>query len=775
VPSLSDVRCAASTYGTSVVEGTRGCTVSVCVLLPGSSVQQPNNLLTPNTLSTSFNRPLRTSPPGHPIIMAAPAEALLIMAPHPTITTIAGSGAGFQDGPAATALFRNPSAVVALPDGTLIVADSGNHRIRRFNVETGEYTTLAGTGTAGFTDGPAGNAMFNTPTSVTLDADGNVIVADSGNHRIRCFNVETNDVTTLAGTGGAGATDGPADRATFNLPTSVTVDTDGHVVIADKNNHRIRRLDIAKNAVSTMAGASGAGYQDGPAETAKFNNPTDVVVGIDGNVVIADQSNHRVRIFDTSTNEVTTLVGTGAAGFQNGPRGTATLYNPVGVAVDVDGNVFIVDLGSPRIRRFDSASEEVATVAGTGSPSFKDGPCNEAAFTFGDMSRAVVDSDGNLIISDSGNHRIRRISGNGPAASPGVGLGAPRGTFDRRLAERRKRLDIAESERAQREARRDEIAAMLAAAEIALAESVTARDDEVTALSELEVEVEGFRSRVATEGIEELDEMQVYELLRLLDVTVTPTVLARQEITGVSLSYVTEDQMQEVFKMRRLGDRRRLSAAFKRLANRQGFPPQTSRQPGALSWSVAEVGEWLRHEGFDGLVAQFAAEGIDGACLLGLQAGDFGTLARMTIGQSSRLRQRHEALKKVTYAGQIVSGDPEADGGAAAKDRPAIAAVLASVLEENTALQRRMKKREKQKKQKKGKPEHEPVPALFLCPILQDVMEDPVIAMDSFTYERAAIEAWFQRSDRSPMTNLPISPVLIPNTSVKQLIAGENQ
>jgi hypothetical protein len=407
----------------------------------------------------------------------------------------------------------------------------------------------------------------------------------------------------------------------------------------------------------------------------------------------------------------------------------------------------------------------MVSTSGSGSSGFKDGPSDTASFS--GPSSAAVDVDGNVIVSDTGNNRIRKISADGADAAAGVGLGAPRGTFDRKLAEHRKRLNAAESERAQRQARRNELEAELAAAETALAESVTVRDKEAASLRELEVEVEGFRNRVATKGVEDLDGTQVYELLRLLDVVVTPTVLVRQEITGGTLKHVTEDQMREVFKMRRLGDRRRLSAAFKRLVDGGGFPPPASRQPGALGWSVGEVGEWLVKEGFPGLVAQFAEEGIDGACLLGLKPDDFDTLCKeITIGKTSRLRELHTKLKKVTYAGQIVSGDFAASGaGATAADRPAIDAVLAAVLEENAELQRRMKER-------KRETTDEPVPALFLCPILQDVMEDPVLAMDSFTYERAAIEAWFQRSDRSPMTNLPISRVLIPNTSVKQLIAG---
>jgi serine/threonine-protein kinase len=170
-------------------------------------------------------------------------------APHRAVTTISGTGnALFQDGPAATATFKNPRGIVVLADGTHIVADTNNHRIRRFNGNTGEYTTIAGTGVAGSADGPADRATFNSPMGVTLDTDGNVIIADSGNRRIRCFHVATSNVTTLAGTGSAGFSDGPADRAVFSVPTSVAM-YNGNVVIADRDNHRIRLLDLVKKAV----------------------------------------------------------------------------------------------------------------------------------------------------------------------------------------------------------------------------------------------------------------------------------------------------------------------------------------------------------------------------------------------------------------------------------------------------------------------------------------------------------------------------------------------
>jgi outer membrane protein assembly factor BamB len=740
----------------------------------------------------------------------------------PTVTTIVGSGDKrrptvlLRNGPAATAALWSPYGIAVLPDDSVVFTEVNNHCIRRFDPVTGDVTVLAGTGGAGFQDGPADRAQFSNPRGLTVDGDGNVLVADTNNHRIRCLDMTTNNVTTLAGTGEQGFQDGPADRARFNTPRGISIDRDGNVLVADTFNHRIRCIHMATRHVTTLAGTGGTGFLDGPAARSQFNCPSGIVVTTDGNVLVSDSSNHRIRCFNMAANDVTTLAGTGEGGFQDGPADRAQFNYPIGLAVDGNGNVIVADTFNNRIRFLDMTIRHVTTLAGTGEEGFQDAPADRAQFK--NPTGVAVDGNGNVLVTDIYNDRIRLIS-NAPNVAP-LPLGGsiafarapPRGTFNDRLAAHRTRLARAEAERTRLQAHREaeaeradaerarlraqldverarllaelqarfeddmaRVQAGLDGIDTALAAAVAVFEDEAAAVRELEVEAEGFCDRVATEGIDQLDTAQVYEFLRLLDVTtVTQAMLEREEINGAMLQYVTEDQMQDVFKMQRFGDRRRLRTAIKRLLNRQGFPlPAAVGQPGALGWGAADVGNWLRSEEFPALVARFETEGIDGPCLLGLQAGDLRLLGigEMTVAQSSRLQLRLEALKKITYAGQVVRSDGGAAAAAAAAGAgeadpaaPAIQAVLQAVLDQNEELQKRVAERARE-------PARAEVPNQFLCPILQDVMEDPVVAMDGFTYERAAIEAWFRQSDRSPMTNLPIPPVVVPNIAIRQQIA----
>jgi DNA-binding beta-propeller fold protein YncE len=737
---------------------------------------------------------------------------------EPTVTTVVGGGAQQQsrNRPTAATPLKDPWGVAVLPDGSWVFAERGKHILCRYDPATGDFTTLAGTvGAQGFKDGPADDAQFDSPAGLVVDGNGNVLVADSNNNRIRCLDMTTKHVTTVAGTGEKGFRDGPAHVALFNWPMGVAVDADGNVLVADSFNHRIRCIDMTTKHVTTLTGTGESGFRDGPVARAQFNDPWHIAVDGNGNVLVVDRCNHRIRCLNRVTDQVTTVAGTGERGLRDGPADRAQFYFPHSLVVDGNGNVIVADTCNHTIRCIDMTTNHVSTLAGTGESGFQDGPAGRARFDY--PTGVAVIADGSVLVVDRDNHRIRTISGVANIAPP-LGRAAtafarapPRGTFTERLTAHRARLGRAEVERARQQAlleaedaraeaeraqlraqfkverarlqakleaditrvqkRCDRVAATFAAA-------VTACDDEATAVRELEVEAEGFRDLVATEGIDGLNAEGVHELLRLLEVTsVALQTLERQEITGAVLPHVSEGQMRDVFKMQRLGDRRRLSAALKRLANRQGFPPPLTAQPGALGWSAAEVGDWLRREEFPALVERFAGEGIDGPCLLGLRSDDLDALGEsLTVGQSTRLRLRLEALKKITYAGQVVRGDGGGDAATAAgasDDAQAdgahggIKAVLETVLQENEALQRRVAERARE-------PARAAAPPQFLCPILQDVMEDPVMAMDGHTYEREAIEAWFLQSDRSPMTNLPIPPVLVPNIVVRQLIAEHN-
>jgi prepilin-type N-terminal cleavage/methylation domain-containing protein len=263
-------------------------------------------------------------------------------------TTLAGSGtAGFVDGTGTSAQFNNPNGITVDSSGIIYIADFSNHRIRKITAG-GTVSTLAGSGGTGFADGTGTSAVFNYPHGVAVDTSGNVYVADQSNQRIRKITAG-GVVTTLAGSGGQGFADGTGTSAAFNYPAGITVDASGNVYVADTNNYRIRKI-TSSGVVTTLAGSGVSGFADGTGIAAQFFNPTGVAVDSSGNVYVADAQNNRIRKI-TSSGVVTTLAGSGAAGFADG-TGTAAQFNsPGGVAVDALGTVYVADLSNQRIRK----------------------------------------------------------------------------------------------------------------------------------------------------------------------------------------------------------------------------------------------------------------------------------------------------------------------------------------------------------------------------------------------------------------------------------------
>ncbi len=202
-----------------------------------------------------------------------------------------------------SAQFKQPSGVAVDSSGNVYVADSFNHCIRRVT-PTGEVDTLAGTGTSGFVDSASGVAQFNTPFGVAVDSDGNVYVADTNNNRIRKIKIsmdgvsnEVITVSTLAGTGIFGFSDGAGNVAQFSNPNGVAVDGSGNVYVVDTSSHSIRKVTPA-GEVSTLAGKSGGGgsFKNGAGNVARFNEPRGLAVNVAGDVVyVADRYNHRIR------------------------------------------------------------------------------------------------------------------------------------------------------------------------------------------------------------------------------------------------------------------------------------------------------------------------------------------------------------------------------------------------------------------------------------------------------------------------------------------------
>ena len=266
----------------------------------------------------------------------------------------------------------------------------------------------------GCRDGPLTQALFSTPSHCACDAGGIVYVADQENHRIRKIAPDS-DVSTIAGDGVAGYQDGPGAVARFLHPTGVAVDASGYVFVCDAN-HCVR-LITPEGDVSTLAGSGRPGVGDGQGADARFCHPVGIAVDIWGDVFVADTGNHRIRKI-TPLGVVTTIAGTGAASSADAPGapGTSSGFNqPTGIAVDREGNIFVSELEARRIRQI-SREAGVSTLAGgggagAGAGGFRDGVAADVRFD--SPCGIAVDGDGNVFVADFGNHRIRRITPDG--------------------------------------------------------------------------------------------------------------------------------------------------------------------------------------------------------------------------------------------------------------------------------------------------------------------------------------------------------------------------
>jgi DNA-binding beta-propeller fold protein YncE len=245
------------------------------------------------------------------------------------------------------AQFNQPIAVVVSKSGIVYIADRENHRIRKIALD-GTVTTLAGTGVGGYKDGLAKEAEFKQPYGVCLDKNETaVFVADYLNHAIRKIDLKSLEVTTLAGNGTAGFVNGEGAVARFNQPYSIKFDGFDSFYVPDQLNHTIRKVTLS-GKVTTIAGSGNPGYSEGIGAAAQFNNPTGVAVGPDGTLYVADRNNNRIRKIETDTS-VTTLAGTGVEGDKNGSLSEAEFRHPLDLVVDKD-RLFVSEDKGHRIR-----------------------------------------------------------------------------------------------------------------------------------------------------------------------------------------------------------------------------------------------------------------------------------------------------------------------------------------------------------------------------------------------------------------------------------------
>ena len=351
------------------------------------------------------------------------------------ITTVAGSGleAFSGDGGAASAAsLAGPIGLSFDHDGDLFIVDSYNGRVRRVEADTQLISTVAGNGGFDFSGdgGPATEAELSSPESIAVDAAGNLFIADTENSRVRRVDNKTNFMITLAGSGQTSALndDGPATVANLSSPEDIAVDSAGNLYITDSGHIRVRKVDV-NQTISTVAGGGDPDDElgdGGPATNAEFCSIVGIAVDHDGNVFVADFCDHRVRRVDAQTQVITTVAGSGQAGFSGdgGPATAAELDCPNDVTVDPDGNLYIADTLNHRIRRLDVSTGIVTTVAGNGTSGFSgdNGPASEAGLN--DPVSVAVDVKGHLYIADIGNERVRKVDSDGIITTVAVRLQA---------------------------------------------------------------------------------------------------------------------------------------------------------------------------------------------------------------------------------------------------------------------------------------------------------------------------------------------------------------
>lgn len=328
--------------------------------------------------------------------------------------TIAGTGtngSAGNDGFARNAQLAAPMGVAVDAQHNLYIADTNNHRIRKYTAATGWITTIAGTGTPSSTGdgGQASNATVNSPSGLALTSAGLLYIAERGGQRIRCIDLGTGVITTVAGTGVAGylGDGGAATAARLKEPYGVTVSASGDLYVADTFNHRIRK--ISAGTITTVAGTGTAGLSgDGAAATAaQLQKPYGVATTSSGDLLIADTGNYRVR--QVSSGTITTIAGT-TSGF-SGDGGAATaakLSAPRRLLVLGNGDLLVSDHTQSRIRRISAGI--ITTAYGTGSANFTGDAGPVANASLSGPQEMALDATGAIFVADTNNHRIRMIS-----------------------------------------------------------------------------------------------------------------------------------------------------------------------------------------------------------------------------------------------------------------------------------------------------------------------------------------------------------------------------
>lgn len=369
-------------------------------------------LRSPEDISTGPDNSLFIADTGNAVIRKVGKDGVIS-----TVSGSGGQGIG-GDGVAIKIPMISPFGVAVNSGGDIFVAEVGSNRIRKIDSK-GNITTAVGDGMQGFAgDGAApATARLSLPTSVAVDAGGNLYFADSLNYRVRKLAGST--VSTIAGNGGISRSGdgGAATSAQLNTPLGVAVDSAGNIYIADTFNNVVRR--VASNGIISVfagTGTAGSSGDGGAATSAQLSGPQGVAVDASGSVYIADTQNNRVRKVGGGT--ISTIAGTGTGGFagDGGAATAAQLKAPFSVAVDTAGNVYIAEFSNNRVRKV-AVNGTISTLAGTGVSGYGgDGGSATSALLNGPQGVAV-DAAGNVYIADTANNRVRRVT---PAGAIGT-------------------------------------------------------------------------------------------------------------------------------------------------------------------------------------------------------------------------------------------------------------------------------------------------------------------------------------------------------------------
>jgi streptogramin lyase len=314
------------------------------------------------------------------------------------VSTLAGSTEGDSDGTGSGAQFSYPRGLTIDKAGNLYLADYVSHKIKKITPQ-GVVTTIAGS-TRGDVDGTGAAAKFDYPNGIVVDASGNLYVTSHYSHKIKKV-TPAGVVTTFVGSI-LGDLNGTGTAARFNFPSGITIDASGNLYVCDQGNHKIKKITPA-GVVTTIAGST-QGFVDANGPNAKFSTPIGIAVDATGNLFVCDNANEKIRKI-TPTGDVSTFVGS-TQGDENGTGTAVKLDAPRKIFIDASGNLYITEDGNHKVKKI-TPQAVVTTIAGT-----TEGDLNGKALEakFDGIDSVVMDANGNFFVSDTYNHKIKKIT-----------------------------------------------------------------------------------------------------------------------------------------------------------------------------------------------------------------------------------------------------------------------------------------------------------------------------------------------------------------------------